>query len=173
MIARLSKGKFGLSRAAAFAALFACASVPKSEFIPLRLQCAISSHSFPGMPELKNRPAKEVVLSERSGIAGGEKLVDRVGDFEFWVSTGETVFGRGRLEVKYYFADIRDMKTQISARTRSNTLSRSKNDPHSVKSAIVSLQAPRAPAQAIIPEVSMHCFHATDAPQERLILRHE
>ncbi len=168
-----SKGNPKFLGAAVLAALFACASLPKSEFIPFRLMCSISAKSFPGILDIPLYAPKQVVLLERMGLEGGERLVDRLGNYEFWVTTGETVFGRGRIEVLSYFGEIRDMRSQTKVRARSGILSRKPDDPKMVKNVFVAVQRPRPPGQTETPSVSMHCYHETSVPEERLILRHE
>lgn len=139
------------------------------DFIPLTLRCAIFAKGFPGIYDTNSYPPKEVTLRNVFGLPDGEKLVDRMGDFEFWVSTDRTISGRGRIEILSYNLELRNMKNGVSTIARSDTSVEPRDG--AMKPAAVSLVFRNSPGNA--QRLNFNCANFGPAlPEDKLMLNH-
>lgn len=91
----------------------------KRSFIPMTIECTIFAEKFPGVKDTSINDLK-VTLAGENSTREGQQLVYKLGNYEFWVTAGESLLNSKRTEIYSYNAEIRNMDTLIVSQAKSS-----------------------------------------------------
>jgi len=126
-------------------------------FVPYTLECRVFSNKYPGVPDHHDNEWKKVTLTDLNEAPGGHQRVGKIGDYEFWVITGETL---GLRTVFTYVAAIKNLKTGIVAEARSDDREKPEGD-EATKIAQVALKTYNDKSLMESSTLQMDCMHPT------------
>jgi hypothetical protein len=143
----------------------------KNQFVPFSIECSIFASNFPEIKDIHDYKGKTVTILDKNSNKGGHQLVDRIGDYEFWVVSAETLFNDRRVELFTYNAEIRNKKSGITAQARSDDNVKSVSG-KAIKRADVSLL--KYPKESLFETstLKMTCMHHPGKKEEALTLSH-
>lgn len=126
---------------------------------PLTVECSIYSRDFPGIKNIRDYKYKAVTLAGLNDEKDGQKLVDKIGDYEFWVVSGETLGSATKQELFTYKAEIRNTKTGVTAQARSGSDIKPAAPKGAIKRADVALVTYKTGSLMESSSLSMNCMH--------------
>ena len=135
----------------------------KNNVIPLTLECSIYSHNFPNLKDA-HIDNLQVTLAGNNVSKMGHQMVSKMGDYEFYVVTGETLKKFNQLEIYSYSAEIRNTKTHTVAQARSDdSQDQSKKAIKIAKVAWVAYSSETKDSNYLLEtsQLSMRCRHLT------------
>lgn len=138
---------------------------------PFTVECSIFANNFPGIANTDGKETKKVTLAGDNSTKDGHQLVDKLGDYEFWVVSGETLSDKKESELFTYKAEIRNMKTGIVAQAKSDDKIKPVGSVV-IKSAEVSLVSYEKGSLLATSTLRMNCHHKPSQNQEALKFSH-